>query len=103
MAQSLALFIRPRAFGHVDGCTDVFQESAGDVANGVTRRADVLNRSPWKNDSEIDIEVGAFVQVFKNRCSAYAVSILRMNAVVKHFVRRYTPFRIEAKQAVIFL
>src|SRR6266481_2771300 len=84
--RNLALFIRPLAFGHVYRCTDVFQEIVGYVANGVTHRADVLNRSPWKNDSEIHVEVGAFVQPFKNRFSAYPVSILWMNALVKHFV-----------------
>src|ERR1700676_111276 len=79
-------YLRPLAFGHVYRCTDVFQEIAGYVANGVTRRADVLNRSPWKNDSEIHVEVGVFVQPFKNRSSAYPVSILWMNTLVKRFV-----------------
>jgi hypothetical protein len=86
LAQSLALFIRPLAFGHVYRCADVFQEIAGYVANGVTCRANVLNRSAWKNDSEIHVKVGAFVRPFKKHFSTYPVSILWMNALVKRFV-----------------
>src|ERR1700681_3394386 len=103
LAQSLALFIRPLAFGHVYRCTDVLQDVAGYVANGVTCRANVPNRSAWKNDSEIYVKVGAFVRPVKEHFSAYLVAILWMNALVKRFVGRYRPFRIEAKQAVILL
>jgi hypothetical protein len=97
LAQSLALFIRPFAFGYVYRCTDVFQEIAGYVANGVTCRANVLNHSAWKNDSEIHVKVGAFVRPFDKNFSANPVSILCVNALVERFVRRYTRFRIEAK------
>ncbi len=103
LTQSLALFLRPLALGDVDRCTDVFKDIAGHVVNGMTCRANVLNCSPWKNDSEIHVKVGAFLRLFKKNFSAYPVSILWMNALVERFVGRYTPFRIEAKQAVIFL
>src|ERR1700736_2198711 len=103
LAQSLALFIRPLALSDVYRCTDVFQEIARYVANGMTCRANVPNRSVWKNDSKIHVKVGAFVRPFKKHFSASPVSILWMNALVKRFVCRYPRFRIEAKQAVILL
>jgi hypothetical protein len=86
LAQSFALLIRPLAFGHVYGCTDVFQEIAGYVANRVTCRANVLNRSVWKNASELYVKVGAFVRPFPKDFSPDPVSILWMNAPVKRFV-----------------
>jgi hypothetical protein len=86
LAQSLALFIRPLSFGHVYRRTDVFLEIVGYIANGVTCRANVLNRSVWKDDSELDVKVGAFVRPFKKDFSPHPVSILWMNAPVKRFV-----------------
>src|SRR3977135_3785501 len=85
-ALSVTQRLCPLAVGHVYRCTDVFKEIAGYVANGVTCRANVLNRSAWKNDSEIHVKVGAFVRPFKKDFSAYPVSILWMNALVKRFV-----------------
>jgi len=85
LAQSLALFIRPLAFGHVYRCADVFQEIAGYVANGVTCRANVLNRPAWKNDSEIHVKVEPS-SGFQETLLYVPVSILWMNALVKCFV-----------------
>src|SRR5580704_1512546 len=86
LTQSLALFIRPLAFGHVYRCTDVFQEIAGYVTNGMPCRANVFNCSVRKNDSEFDVKVGAFVRPFKKNFPAHPISILWMNAPVKRFV-----------------
>src|SRR6202795_3257794 len=82
-SQQTGRLLSPLALGDVHRCTDVFQEIPGYVANGVPCRANVLNRSVWKNDSELRVELGVFVQPVKNRFSAYPVSILWMNALVK--------------------
>src|SRR6266403_1002960 len=103
LPQSLALFLRPLAFGDVDRRANVFEEIAGRIANGMACRANVLNRSPWKNNSEIHVEVRALIGVFNKNVSAHPISIFWMNALVKRVVGRYTSFRIEAKQAIIFL
>jgi hypothetical protein len=103
LEQSLAFFIGSFAFGYVYGCADVFQEIAGYISDGVTCRANVLDRSAWKNDSEIHVKVGAFVRPFEKNFSTNPVPILWVNALVERFVRGYTRFRIEAKQAVILL
>ena len=56
-----------------------------------------LNRSAWKNDSENPRQSGSLRPAFQERFSAHPVSILWMNALVKRFVWRNPPFRIEAK------
>ena len=79
------------------------QDVAGFVTHGVPCRANVFHCAVWKNESEFHVEVGALVRRFNKHFSAYPVAILRMNALVKGFVRRYPPLRIEGQQAVIFL
>src|SRR3989442_1613502 len=86
LTQSLALFLRPFAFGHVYRCTDIFQDIARCVTNGVPGRANVFHRSVWKNESEFHVKVGAFLRPFNKNFSAYPISILWMNALVKRFV-----------------
>ncbi len=86
LTQSLALFFRPFAVGHVDRCTDIFHDIAGYATNGMPGRANVFHCSVWKNEAEFHVKVRAFLRPFKKNLAAYPITILRMNALVKRFV-----------------
>jgi hypothetical protein len=57
LAQSLALFIRPLAFGHVYQDTHEFADIAGRVENRMTYSMHVSRRTVWKKESELRLEI----------------------------------------------
>jgi hypothetical protein len=57
LAQSLALFIRPPAFGHVHQDTHEFDGGAGRVQNRMGYSMHVSRRTVWKKDSEMRLEI----------------------------------------------
>src|SRR5205807_8808696 len=86
LTQSLQGLFRPLAFGHVDRCAHVFKEIAGQVANGMPCRPNILNFSPRKDYSEDHVKVRTFLWPFKKDFSAHPISILWMNALIKRLV-----------------
>src|SRR5207247_8797734 len=55
--QSLALFLRPPAFGHVHDRADELDEIAGGAEHRMADGVDTLHRSVRKNDAVVHLEV----------------------------------------------
>src|SRR5437867_6551768 len=102
LPQSLALFIRPPAFGHVDQETHEFAEIAGRFENRMTHCLHVSRCTARKDHSVMHVDirarVGCALESFHDQGS-----IVWMNTLMKFFEGRFPPIRIEAIQAGVFL
>src|SRR5882672_3084688 len=80
----LEYLVGPLAFGHVHGGTDVFNETAGCVENGMPYCAMVPDRAVRKNGSVIHLAARLFT-LCSLVCFAGPDSILRMHPLAKFF------------------
>src|SRR6266436_6428029 len=93
---SLALFIRPLAFGHVQGGANILDEGAGMVEHGVGHAVAMLDRAVWKKDSKIEFVIG----LLSYRLAGYFLQrsqVVRVNLLLKHLPGRFLFIGIEAE------
>src|SRR6202453_125137 len=72
--------------GDIHSGPDKFNKVARLVQDRMPDRMEVLDSSIGKNDSILDVKVGAFGRPLRKSFSAHPISILGMNALEKRFV-----------------
>src|SRR6266851_5699577 len=102
LTQSLALILRPLAFGYVDHSTDEFNEIPGWTENGTAHRVDVPDLAAGMNDSVIELEPRFVTRCSLGRFPKFGL-IIRMDALKESFESRLSTVRVKTQYAVAFL
>src|SRR5713101_7992088 len=102
LTQSLALFLRPLAFGDVDHATHELHQIPGCVQDRMADGVDVFDSAARKKDSDFHSVIRLFTYCSID-CRLPLGSILRMNALQPFFPSRRAFFWIEAIYAIPFL
>ena len=102
LAQPLPLFLRVFAVSDVDDSTNVFNETAGCIDNGMAYRSGVSDFAAGMNDPVIEFELLPLPYRVLNY-SQDPCLIVRMNALQEIFKTGLPAFRVKALHAEAFL
>src|SRR5258705_12256263 len=95
-------FLGAVSIGDVDYCSDVFDKVPGLVESGVGPGVDISHHSVWTEDSKFELVITFLSNCFIKRMLKYG-PVVAVDPLKKQRISRLHLFRIEAKDAKMFL